>query len=499
MKHHADVNDTLRSEGVDAVRQRHDQAWSKRKPELPKPPQVLPPPTDPMAVARKFVEHCCLHYGETGELTLRCWQGAWWAWRTTHWTEVEEREVRSLLYAFTEHALYYTSNGSLSSWLPTRRKIGDLLEALCVPLLLSNNVDQPCWLDHRDIAGPVVATTNGLLDVSTRTLHPHSPMFFNVTSVPFAYDPGAPPPRRWLDFLDQLWPQEPDAIAVLGEWYGYVVSGRLDLHKILLMVGPTRGGKGVIARVLSAMIGKRNVSGPTLHSLGGDFGLAPLIGKSLALISDARFVGKNSGIVVERLLSISGEDTLTVNIKYREQWSGKLPCRLHVISNELPRLGDASTAVIGRIVLLPLTRSWLSKEDHGLESALLAELPGILNWSLAGLERLTFTNKNRFTVVAAADEAVTAMRDLSSPVGAFVRERCKTGGKEMVEVNKLYAGYKNWCEDNEHPKSTKQVFGRDLRAVVPSIRVVQPGTVDRSRHYVGLSLREGTADADTLC
>ena len=178
-----------------------------------------------------------------------------------------------------------------------------------------------------------------------------------------------------------MWPQEPDAIAVLGEWFGYIVSGRLDLHKILLMVGPTRGGKGVIARILSAMIGKRNVCGPTLNSLGGDFGLAPLIGKSLAVISDARFVGKNSGIVVERLLSISGEDTLTVNIKYREQWTGKLPCRLHVISNELPRLGDASTAVIGRIVLLPLSRSWLGKEDHDLEAALLAELPGILNWS----------------------------------------------------------------------------------------------------------------------
>ena len=127
----------------------------------------------------------------------------------------------------------------------------------------------------------------------------------------------APKPRRWLDFLNALWPQEPDAIDVLGEWFGYVVSGRLDLHKILLMVGPTRGGKGVIARVLSAMIGKRNVCGPTLNSLGGDFGLAPLIGKSLAVISDARFVGKNSGIVVERLLSISGEDTLTVNIKYQ--------------------------------------------------------------------------------------------------------------------------------------------------------------------------------------
>ena len=178
------------------------------------------------------------------------------------------------------------------------------------------------------------------------------------------------------------------------------------MHKILLMVGPTRGGKGVIARVLSEMVGRRNVCGPTLNSLGGDFGLAPLIGKSFAVISDARFVGKSSNVVVERLLSISGEDTLTVNIKYREQWNGKLPCRLHVISNELPRLGDASTAVVGRIVLLPLSRSWLGKENHGLESELRAELPGILNWALAGLERMTFTNGNRFTRLAAADEAI---------------------------------------------------------------------------------------------
>jgi putative DNA primase/helicase len=182
--------------------------------------------------------------------------------------------------------------------------------------------------------------------------------------------------------LDEIWPQEPEAVDVLGEWFGYVVSGRLDLHKILLMVGPTRGGKGVIARVLTALIGKQNVAGPTLNSLGGDFGLAPLIGKPLAIISDARFVGKNGNIVVERLLSISGEDVLTVNRKYRDQWTGKLPSRLHVISNELPRLSDASAALVGRIVLLLLSRSWLGREDHELERRLHGELAGILNWSI---------------------------------------------------------------------------------------------------------------------
>ena len=57
------------------------------------------------------------------------------------------------------------------------------------------------------------------------------------------------------------------------------------------------GGKGVVARVLTALIGKRNVAGPTLNSLGGDFGLAPLIGKSLAVISDARF-SRGRGLTV---------------------------------------------------------------------------------------------------------------------------------------------------------------------------------------------------------
>ena len=136
------------------------------------------------------------------------------------------------------------------------------------------------------------------------------------------------------------------------------------------MIGPTRGGKGAIARVLTTLVGRPNVAGPTLNSLGGEFGLAPLIGKPLAIISDARFVGKDSSTVIERLLSISGEDTLTVNRKYRDQWTGKLPSRLHIISNELPKLGDASTAIVGRILLLLITRSWLGKEDLELEREL---------------------------------------------------------------------------------------------------------------------------------
>jgi putative DNA primase/helicase len=459
--------------------------------------QVLPSPSEPMAVAREFVEGRCL---SGSHLTLYYWRSGWWGWHTAHWAEVDERTVKSALYQYTEHAVYVTKDGNPQPWSPNRRKITDLMDALAAVCLLPADIDQPSWLDGGATDGVIVAMANGLLDVARQRLLPHTPVFFNQTSVPFNYDPKASRPERWLKFVNELWPNEPEPINALGEWFGYVISGRTDLHKILLMVGPTRGGKGVISRVLSALIGNRNVAGPTLNSLGNEFGLAPLIGKPLAVISDARFAGRDASVVVERLLSISGEDSLTVNRKYRDQWTGKLPSRLHVLSNELPKLGDASTAIVGRMVLLLLSKTWLGHEDYDLEPTLHAELSGILNWSLAGLHRLTVINKNRFTRLPSADEAITTMRDLASPVAAFVREQCTLAADIEIRTDDLYAAFKQWTEDNGHAKKSKQMFGRDLRAAVPSVSIKRPRNPtlrelqqpdDRHRVYVGIDIRQG--------
>ena len=220
------------------------------------------------------------------------------------------------------------------------------------------------WSPH----GQIVSVANGLLDIDSRHLHAHTPLYFSHHQRAVRLRPCGAEAARFLDFLDELWPQEPEAIDALGEWWGYVVSGRTNLQKMSLTIGPTRGGKGLMARVLTALIGKRNVCGPTLSSFAGEFGLAPLLGKSLAIISDVRFSGKGANIVVERLLSISGEDTLTINRKYHEQIDARMPTRMNLISNEMPRLTDASGAIIGRFIVLILTRSWLGKEDHELEA-----------------------------------------------------------------------------------------------------------------------------------
>jgi putative DNA primase/helicase len=424
-----------------------------------------------------------------GTPTLRHWRGGWWEWRTSHWAEAEQRAVRSTAYEYTENA-FYEKGDDPAPWSPNRHKVADLLEALAAIVHLPEDVDQPSWLDG-DRDGVIVACANGLLDVERRELLPHTPRFFNLTAVPFDYDPEAEPPWTWFEFLDDLFEDDVESTNALEEWFGYTISGRTDLHKILLLVGPTRAGKGVIARTLTALVGADNVAGPTLSSLGQNFGLQPLLGKPLAVVSDARLDGRNASTVVERLLSVSGEDTITVDRKYKDPWTGKLPSRFMVISNELPKLGDASAAIAGRFVSLLLSKSWYGREDTTLDDRIRGELTGILNWALTGLARLD--RRGQFTRPPATDEAYIALQDLASPVGAFVRDRCALGAGYEVLIDELWAAWKSWAEENGHRVSTKQLLGRNLRAAFPSIRASRPRARDGERErdpvYLGIALR----------
>jgi putative DNA primase/helicase len=456
-------------------------------------PLILDPPSQPMPVAREFLAE---HYEHSDGYTLvRAWRGGWWSWQRAKWAEIEERAVSERAYRFTEDAYWWKTKPdgekTLEPWAPNRYKIADLLDAAKAITYLRRDVDQPEWIETVDgmpHARELVSVANGLLHIHTRALYDHDPRLFNLTAVPFGYDPDAPAPTRWLTFLDELWSDDPDSIAALQEFFGYVISGRTDMHKILLLVGPLRGGKGTIARILKDLIGKGNYAGPTLASLATNFGMAPLIGKSLAIVSDARLSARSeTNQVVERLLSISGEDMLTVDIKYKEQWTGTLPTRFMIISNELPRFGDASGAIATRFVTLVLTQSWLGKENTKLTNELREELPGILSWALDGLDRLNAEEK--FTDPESSVDAMVALRDLVSPVSAFVRERCTIGPHEIL-VKDLYAAWKDWAEDNGHKPGSSQTFGRDLRAAQAHIRVRRPRDDEghRDRYYVGITL-----------
>lgn len=453
---------------------------------------LFPPPSEPLAVAR--VIETDFRDG-SGELTLRSWRGGWVRYRGSHWSDAATGELETHIYARLEHASYLkpAKNGIAVpvAWAPNRRLVGDILHALASITRLNDEVNPPSWLSPGEHAAALVSCANGLLDVRDRRLLPHDPAYFNRVAVPFDYDPDAPSPAHWLEFLVRLWGDDPESIDALQDWCGYVLSGRTNLQKIFAIVGPKRSGKGTIARVLRQLVGERNYAGPTLASLGQNFGLQTLIGVPLAVVSDARLGGRDPHIIVERLLSISGEDAITVDRKYQIPWTGRLPTRFMMLSNEVPSFRDASAAIASRFLVLSLRESWIGREDTELELTLMAELPGILNWALDGLARVTA--RGRLTEPASSVDTADQMAELASPHAAFVRDACSTGPEREVEITRLFAAWKGWCLENGRDRpGTVQNFMRDLRAALPSINTARPRVGgERVRTVRGLDLVRG--------
>jgi putative DNA primase/helicase len=462
---------------------------------LPDPAQTLPSPSTPYEVAAVFLlqKHCF----PTMERLLHWWRGMWVGWRGSHWRELTRSSLRAQLYHFTALATYVNARGETKQWAPTEKKISDLAGALASLCELADTIELPGWLDGRE-TGTIVAVANGLLDITTRQLSPHTPQFFNLHAVPFAYDATAAEPKHWGAFLDSVWPPPPDttephpAQNLLQEWFGYVLSGRTDFQKILVMNGPTRGGRGTIGRVLTGLLGKENVAGLQLDDLGESFGKALLIGKPLAIVGDERFSGRRMSEVVSALLMISGEDVIGVNRKHRDRWNGRLPTRIMVMSNELQKLSDTSATVIGRFLVLRMTISFLGREDIRLPDRLLGELPGILNWALEGLRFLIKNGK--FTVDPEAAELVAQMTALASPMQTYVEENCTVGeGKEFETYTQtLYYDHCAWRKANGHMAIANNTFGVQLRAALPHITVGNRTRPDGSqfRVYVGIRLKK---------
>ncbi|MCP4389840.1 MAG: NTP-binding protein [Gammaproteobacteria bacterium] len=459
-----------------------------------KPPSsrsgVVIPKGNHVEAAREFARRTFTRDDCHGCIGLVAHRGEFFRWTGTHYEPIGPRNLRSDIYGFLDDT-WVQHAGKHEPFNPSKGKVAEVLAALDAGVNEDETVDPPFWqpvasdVQARSESGQLICTRNGLLDIEAGKLLPHNPLFFNTLCLPFDCEPEAAKPTRWFTFLRELWPDDKAARQTLAEIFGYLLTADTSQQKMFLVVGPKRSGKGTLARVLAALLGgKANVATPTLASLSQEFGLWPLIHKPLAIISDARLGGRtNTATVVERLLSISGEDDQTVNRKFLSHWSGRLRARFLVLTNELPQFTDAAEALASRFVILTLKESFYGKEDIKLTEALLKELPGILNWSLAGLKRLR--TRGLFEMPQSSHEAVRTLEDLGSPAGAFVRDWCDVGPGKTENVKLLYAAWRAWCEAKGEKAGSDITFGKNLRAVVPGVSTKGAG---RARSYRGVAL-----------
>lgn len=442
------------------------------------------------------------------------WRGEFYAWDNTRYVTRDRVYIDQRLYHFMAGCTTLkihpkTGDTETVAFNPKSSSVNDVAHALRA-VCYADLPEPQVWIESEpgDVpAHEIVAFQNGFLHHTSRTLLPATDRLFCISSLDFDYIPDAPEPKEWLAFLHSIWPNDPESISCLAEMFGYLLTDDTSQQKMFMLIGPPRCGKGTILRILEAMVGYQNRVSPSLASLGTQFGLQPLIGKRLAMISDARLSGRaDQQPIVENLLRISGEDAITIDRKNMTAWSGKMPIRFVLASNELPAFSDASSALANRFLPFKFNTSFLGREDHGLTSRLLKELPGIVLWALDGLARLQ--QRGYLIRPGSADELAADLVDQTSPIRAFVEEMCVVGEHAQADRDELFKAWRTWCEaQGRDHAGTKVSFGRQLSAAYPGIKRSQPrafgtgsedaasgataGSGTRLNLYTGIRMRHG--------
>jgi phage/plasmid-associated DNA primase len=259
----------------------------------------------------------------------------------------------------------------------------------------------------------IVCCKNGLLDTSSSTLMPHTPSFYNTICTEIEYNRSAPQPNRWMRFLDGCLDKTDQQI--LQEWFGYCLVQDTRLQKVLAITGSNGSGKSTAMHVLQSLVGLESCCTMSFSMLETRFGLQAAIDKSLMIFPDVANNARRRS--VSALLSIASEDHVHVDRRWLGSLAIQLKARIVLVSNEEishslavgaapvgapqfvaqfagshPSRHHISDGLSQRLISIRFSRN---VSDADLHANFQDELPGILNWSLDGLDRLR--NNGHFT------------------------------------------------------------------------------------------------------
>lgn len=386
---------------------------------------------------------------------LLSFQEIWLTYKAGAYARVEDETIKSHIKKFCERAYELATTATTPpqySAVPFNPKSHDVNE---IYFMLqkevhkpSDTMSPPCWLDKR--AGPdpldLISMANGILNTRTLELLPMTPKFFTLNALPVAYDKDAPPPTRWLQFLNEVFAGDAELIALFQERTGHIIGGDTEkLQKVFLMIGPPRGGKGTAMNITECLVGEAYTGNVSISGMATQFGQQQLIGKRYEKVTDMDTSDKKTLSAAGNFINrVSGFDTITIPRKFKDDWVGKLRCVIEKATNQIPDYGTNTPAMLARIIVLPFPISFLGREQDDLLAVLKTELPGILNWALIGLARLRENKK--FSVCEASLEAKRTLVYKSNAIGGFVAEWCDVGDGFICDKDLLYDAYCEFAE-----------------------------------------------------
>ncbi len=368
--------------------------------------------------------------------------------------------------------------GALAKW--TRHRVAEVQAFIAV--------DAPMLWEI--LPANVVNVQNGLLDLASGELRPHTPEFLSPMQLPAAYDPEAEP-TAWIKFCSEVLPDDTQGLP--WELAAWLMTPNTNIQKAVLLLGAGRNGKSRFLQALVSFLGKRNVSGVSLHKLEADrFAAARLVGKLANICADlpsAHLVGTSM------FKALTGGDMVPTERKYQESFEFKNFARLLFSANHPPTSSDGSKAFFRRWIVVPFEGTFDPGDDgylpEGVLDAMLAEpreLSGVLNRAIQAWGQV---QEFGISESASMREAWYEFKEVTDPVEVWLDQNLVTANPEAYVVkSELLRAYNAAAKAEGRPVMTGELLGKAVREWQPGIQDARPRVGnERPTVWKGIGLR----------
>lgn len=381
----------------------------------------------------------------------------WFCWNGKYWEKGEHHLMR--IYARMMDVLEEEAENMEDNFKEARlkavRKYRTHAKVQSVLNLLRNYPDITCEAADLDTDPILLNLPNGTYNLQNDRLGPHYgyDRITRLADTPYCSAAGCP---HFMQFLEEVLP-DPDVRRFLQRYMGYCLTGRVDIHSILFLVGKGANGKSVFLSVMRHIFGPyAKYANPDIllegtNNSSKDFQKAELKGARLILCEELAEDARMNEAVLK---AITAGAPRKCAFKFKDYFEYVPTDHWVVATNYLPIIRGMDAAIRRRILIIPFSVTIPEgRRDPQLTDRLIAEAPGILQWLVQGYR--DFRAEGGLVVPDAVTEAIEDYKIESDPLNWFFEayiEMVPNNPEAVVSIADLYAYYVQCGEDAGIPK-----------------------------------------------
>ena len=317
-------------------------------------------------------------------------------------------------------------------------------------------------LDKINADENIINFKNGVLNISTGDMHPHSPHFLSTIQIPCDYNPklavnlekNAP---VFNSYLDTLCNNDLEVKKLICQYMALVISNIRGsrLKKAMIFYGPGDTGKSKIIELLQNLLGDDHCTVCDISDLEKRFTTSNLYGKRLAGSSDMTFATISE---VKIFKNLTGGDKIFSEKKCKDGFHFKFDGFFLFGANVLPRFGgDRGDWVYERFFVIPCNNVIpVEKRDRSLIDKMVAEREAIVAYLVSLLPEI-IKNGYNLHVPKVCKDALETFKEQNSPVIQYykqffkIRDSRPTYG-DKITGKSIYDAYVNWLKSTNMSK-----------------------------------------------